>query len=75
MSVATIRIELDEQVAQIYTTASAEKRRKIQALLSLWLKAFAETDISLESFMDDMSDRARQRGLTPEILDRLLADE
>ena len=62
MSVA-IRIELDEQVAQIYTTASAEKRRKIQAMLTLWLKAFAETDVSLDLFMNDMSDRAKQRGL------------
>ena len=74
MSVS-IRIELDEQVAQIYTTASAEKRRKIQAMVTLWLKAFAETDVSLDSFMNDMSDRAKQRGLTPEILNRLLADE
>ena len=74
MSVA-IRIELDEQVAQIYTTASAEKRRKIRAMVTLWLKAFAETDVSLDSFMNDMSDRAKQRGLTPEILNRLLADE
>ena len=74
MSVS-IRIELDEQVAQIYTTASAEKRRKIQAMVTLWLKAFAETDVSLDSFMNDISDRAKQRGLTPEILNRLLADE
>ncbi len=73
MSIATINIQLDEDAAQIYTQASAEKREKLRLLFSLWLREFE--DLSLPSLMDKISDNAQKRGLTTEILDSLLYDE
>ena len=70
MSVATISIQLDEDVAQIYTNASEEKQEKLRLLFSLWLREFEE--LSLPSLMDKISDNAQQRGLTAEILNSLL---
>jgi len=73
MSVATINIQLDQDVAQIYTRASEEKQEKLGLLFSLWLRE-VET-LSLSDLMDKISDNAGQRGLTPEILESLLNDD
>ena len=72
MTVATINIQLDDAAAQIYTTASEEDRKKIQLLLSFWLREFDLPSISLAELMDEVSEKAQQRGLTPEILETLL---
>ncbi len=72
MSIA-INIQLDEDAAQIYNRASEEKREKIRLLFSLWLREFEDT--TLRSVMDQISDNAEQRGLTPEILESLLNDD
>ncbi len=73
MSTATISIPIDQESAQIYTQASAEKRKKIQLLFSLWLREFEE--VSLTSLMDKISDNAQNRGLTAKILESLLNDD
>lgn len=70
MSVATISIQLDEEVAQIYTNASEEKQEKLRLLFSLWLREFEE--LSLFTVMDKISDKAQERGLTADILESLL---
>ncbi|HFE67149.1 MAG TPA: hypothetical protein ENJ93_07795 [Chloroflexi bacterium] len=72
MSIA-INIQLDEDAAQIYNRASEEKREKIRLLFSLWLREFEDT--TLRSVMDQISDNAEQRDLTPEILESLLNDD
>lgn len=72
MTVATINIQLDDDAAQIYTTASEEDRKKIQLLLSFWLREFDLPSIPLTDLMDEISEKAQQRGLTPEILATLL---
>ncbi len=72
MSIA-INIQLDEDAAQIYNRASEEKREKIRLLFSLWLREFEDT--TLWSVMNQISDNAEQRGLTPEILESLLNDD
>ena len=69
MTVATINIQLDDDAAQIYTTASEEDRKKIQLLLSFWLREFDLPSIPLTALMDEISEKAQQRGLTPEILE------
>lgn len=38
----TVEIQLEEDAAQIYLEASAEKRQKLELLLSLWLREFEE---------------------------------
>jgi hypothetical protein len=72
MTVATINIKLDNEAAQIYTTASVENRKKIQLLLSFWLREFDMPSVSLADLMDQISEKAQRRGLTPEILETLL---
>ena len=72
MTVATISIQLDDDAAQIYTEASVENRKKIQLLLSFWLREFDMPSVPLTDLMDDLSQKAQRRGLTPEILETLL---
>lgn len=75
MTIANISIPLDSQAAQVYTDASAENKRKLRLLMSLWLQEFAMSPSSLRDIMDKMSDRAQARGLTPDILESLLNDK
>jgi len=75
MNTQTITIEVNEAAARIYQSASLEERRKIDALLSLKLSELVESARPLQTVMSDLSRRAQERGLTPEILEQLLEDE
>ena len=45
----------------------------MQALLSLWLRELAADEIpSLQQVLDGVGRKAKDRGLTPEMLDSLL---
>jgi len=69
----TISIPLDPQTAQAYGAACAEEKRKIQALVSLWLRELTARETpSLQQVLDEAGRKAQDRGLTPEILDSLL---
>lgn len=72
MTIANVTIPLDTQTAQIYTGASTEDKRKLRLLLSLWLREFAVSPPPLRVIMDEISEKAQARGLTPEILESLL---
>jgi len=72
---ATVNIQLDADAARIYYAASNEDKRKMQVLLSLWLRDFGMSSKPLKTFMDEISEKAQARGLTPEILETLLNDE
>jgi hypothetical protein len=74
MTVATIQIKVGEKTAQLYKKAAKEDQEKIQLLLSLWVSEFENSDILLIDLMDDVSEKAQTRGLTPEILEALLKD-
>jgi hypothetical protein len=69
----TITIPLDPQTASAYDSAAPEQQRKMQALLSLWLRELAAGQYpSLQQVLDDVGRKAKARGLTPELLDSLL---
>lgn len=70
-----ITIQVDEKTARDYRSASAEERRKIDSLLNLKLRSATHSQISLKTYMDEISRRAQERGLTPEILETLLNGE
>ena len=73
MAIRTITIALDPQTARAYDSAAPEDKRKIQALLSLWIRELAAGEnISLQQILNDAGNKAKARGLTPEILDSLL---
>lgn len=72
MTMTSITIPVDSELAQIYDTASEQERRKIQLLVSLSLRDIGSiNDVPLATLMDEISDRAQSRGLTPEILESL----
>ena len=69
----TITIPLDAQTARAYNSASLEEKKKMEALLSLWLRALAAGQYpSLQKALDEIGRKAEARGLTPEILESLL---
>ena len=69
----TITIPLDPQTAQAYDSATPEEKRKIQALLGLWARELATGELQpLQKVLDEVGSKAKDRGLTPEMLDSLL---
>jgi hypothetical protein len=73
MANPTITIPLDPEAARAYNSATPEEQRKMQALLSLWLRELARADsTSLQQVLDEVGEKARAKGLTPEILDSIL---
>jgi hypothetical protein len=73
MTKPTITIPLDPQTAQLYESAAPDDKRKILALVSLWLRELAAGEYpSLQQVLDDVGRKAKDRGLTPEMLDSLL---
>lgn len=75
MSVETIAIEVTPEAALAYAAASAEERRKINALLSLKFSELMASQRDVETLLEEMGRQAQARGLTPQRLDELLRDE
>ena len=74
MATETITIQVDGEAAKAYKAAPGDQR-KMEALLSLWLKDVATAEpAALKQMMTDLSKKARDRGLTPEILENLLKE-
>jgi hypothetical protein len=67
-----INIPVDKETAKIYQTAPQAEKKKMQILMSLWLREFEKPSMSLDELMDDISRKAQERGLTPEILESIL---
>lgn len=76
MPTATISIQVDEEVAKAFATASTEEQRKIELLLRLRLQDLTHgPQRPLKAVMDEIGEQAEARGLTPETLESLLRDE
>jgi hypothetical protein len=70
---STITIPLDPETARAYDSATPEEKRKMQALLSLWLRELAAAEhSSVQQVLEEVGRKAQARGLTPEMLDSLL---
>jgi hypothetical protein len=73
MKKVTITIPLDVETARAYESAAPAEKRKIEALLSLWMRELAAGEYSsLQSLLDEVGRKAQARGLTAEMLDSLL---
>ena len=73
MANPTITIPLDPDTARAYDSAAPDEKRKIQALLSLWVRELAAGDYpSLQRVLEEVGRKATSRGLTLEVLDSLL---
>ena len=75
MSNETISIRVDADAAKAFKSLSEEDRRKLEAILSIRLSEITQRVESLEAVMQEISDKAKARGLTPEILKSLLNEE
>ena len=76
METRKITIEVEAGAGAAYESAPEEKKRKIDALLSLQLgEAVREERASLKEIMREMSREAEANGLTPEILQSILNEE
>ena len=72
----TVTIELEDEAAELFRSASDEERKRMELLLSLWLREYATgSKVPFDTLLDQMSDRAEARGLTRETLDSLLHDQ
>jgi len=73
MRKSTITIPVDPQTAQAYDAAPPEDKRKIQVLLTLWLRELTSGEPKpLQQILDEAGRKAQDRGLTQELLDSLL---
>jgi hypothetical protein len=70
----TVPVALDDETAKIFAKASRADKKKMQLLISLWMREFEKPSTSLEKLMDEISRKAKERGLTPEILESILND-
>lgn len=78
METKTINLRVSADAADVYESASAEEKRKLEALISSRLREtdrHRERGQTLEEIMSAMSRNAQERGLTPEKLDDILNEE
>jgi hypothetical protein len=68
-----ITIKVSSNVAQAYQKATERKKQSLATLVSLFLREDMNEEVDfLGKLMDEISDRAVSRGLTPEILETIL---
>lgn len=72
METKRITIHVAPEAARLYASSSAARRRKLDALLSVWLSEAIQPNRPLDAIMRDASEQARRNGLTPEMLKNLL---
>ena len=70
----TITIQVNSDIAKAYQEINSTRREKLELLFSILLKQELDNR-SLSQIMDDIGYKAQERGLTPEILESILADE
>lgn len=69
MTTATITLQVDADLAQLYAAAPANDQSKLSLLMNLWLRELFLRSTLLKTMMDELSDKARARGLTAEKLE------
>jgi hypothetical protein len=75
METEQITVRVEAAAARAFRLAPREERQKLEALLSLRLSDATRTADSLTQVMSEISRRAQERGLTPEILRSILDEE
>ncbi|ACK66964.1 conserved hypothetical protein [Rippkaea orientalis PCC 8801] len=71
-----ITIKVSSTVAQAYQKATEREKQSLATLVSLFLEQNINEELDfLGQLMDEISDRAVSRGLTPEILETILNEE
>ena len=71
----TITIRVARDAAQRFHAAPVEQQREMETLLGLRLHELTRQTPTLEEMMRRISQRAQERGLTPEALDEIVRHE
>jgi hypothetical protein len=73
MTRPTITVPVEPDATLAYNSASDQEKRKIEALLGFWLKELlADQSQTLKEVVEEIGQKARERGLTAETLESLL---
>jgi len=75
METEQITIQVDVEAARVFKSASPQDQRKLEALLSIRLTEVIKSHDSLKTIMGEISQKAKERGLTPKILRSILDEE
>jgi len=76
MATEAITIQVDSEAAKVFKTAPPEEQKKMEVLLSLWLKEIAATNTrSLKEIMEEIGRKAQEKGMTPKTLESLLDEK
>lgn len=75
METQSIKSYEDVETADEYESRLANCRKEIVMILDLKSKGLIGQTRSLEVVMSEISQEAKERGLTPEILEELLKDQ
>ncbi|MBE9004266.1 hypothetical protein IQ259_04290 [Fortiea sp. LEGE XX443] len=68
-----ITIKVTPEIAQAYQNATNKEKQSLQTLIALFFNQDVTREMDfLGKIMDEISDRAVARGLTPEILESIL---
>lgn len=73
---STLTLQLDAEAVQVFESISDSDKEKLEFLVSYLFKDYQKSNVeTLKKTMDDISEKAQARGLTPEILEKILAEE
>jgi hypothetical protein len=71
-----LTLQLEAEAVEIFHNISDTDQEKLEILVSSLFKEYKKSDHStLKKTMDEISEKAQARGLTPEILETILLDE
>jgi hypothetical protein len=72
-STEEITIKVSPEVAVAYQNATEQEKQRLQTIVTLFLdRDNSNNNDFLGIIMNEISDRAQERGLTPEILESIL---
>lgn len=71
---ASIILQVDEEIKAAFEQANPEIQKQLSQIIQLFLREKLYHK-RLTEVMAEISDKAQQRGLTPEILQNILADD
>ncbi|HKV41497.1 MAG TPA: hypothetical protein VJX67_19985 [Blastocatellia bacterium] len=68
MSTQSLTMEIHDEAARLFRASSLQEQKKMEALISIWLKDFATSYTRpLTGIVRDIGEGAAERGLTAEV--------
>jgi ferritin-like metal-binding protein YciE len=71
---ASITIQVDEDIKTAFEGATSDTHKQLSHIVQLFLRGNLHNK-TLTEVMAEISDKAQQLGLTPEVLQEILADD